>query len=88
MQVQVADAHAHIQRLVLIVKLATVFQVYNTEEQRSVVRFLWAGLNEKDIHKEMFPVYCGKCSSRKGVHSWVAVVSLMTKSLKRRCKNS
>jgi hypothetical protein len=28
-----------------------------TEEQRSVVRFLWAkGLNAKDIHKEMFPV--------------------------------
>jgi hypothetical protein len=28
-----------------------------TEEQHSVVRFLWAkGLNAKDIHKEMFPV--------------------------------
>jgi hypothetical protein len=27
-----------------------------TEEQSSVVRFLWAkGPNEKDIHKEMFP---------------------------------
>jgi hypothetical protein len=36
------------------------------------VRFLWAkGLNEKDIHKEMFPVYYGECLSRKAVHNWV-----------------
>jgi hypothetical protein len=28
--------------------------------------FLWEkGLNAQDIHKEMFPVYCGKCLSRK-----------------------
>jgi hypothetical protein len=34
--------------------------------------FLWTkGLNAKDIHKEMFPVYGGKCLSRKAVHSWV-----------------
>jgi hypothetical protein len=33
---------------------------------------LWAeGLTAKDIHKEMFPVYDGKCLSRKAVHSWV-----------------
>jgi hypothetical protein len=33
-----------------------------TKEQCSVVHFLWAkGLNAKDIHKEMFPVYGGKC---------------------------
>jgi hypothetical protein len=25
----------------------------------------------KDIHKEMFPVYGGKCLSRKAVHNWV-----------------
>jgi hypothetical protein len=31
--------------------------------------FLWAkGLNAKDIHKEMFPVYDGKCLSGKAVH--------------------
>jgi hypothetical protein len=29
------------------------------------------GLNAKDIHKEMFPVYGGKCLSRKAVHNWV-----------------
>jgi transposase len=43
-----------------------------TKEQHSVVRFLWAeGLNAKDIHKEIFPVYCGKCLSHKAVHNWV-----------------
>jgi hypothetical protein len=33
----------------------------------------------------MFPVYGGKCLSRKAVHNWVTNVSLMTKRLKRRC---
>jgi hypothetical protein len=34
--------------------------------------FSWAkGLNPKDIHKEMFPVYGGKCLSLKAVHNWV-----------------
>jgi hypothetical protein len=36
----------------------TVLEVCASEEQRSVVHFLWAkGLNAKDIHKEMFPVF-------------------------------
>jgi hypothetical protein len=36
------------------------------------MRFLWAnGFNVKDIHKESFPVYGGKCLSRKAVHNWV-----------------
>jgi hypothetical protein len=36
------------------------------------VHFPWAkGLNAKDIHKEMFPVYGGTCSSHKAVHNWV-----------------
>jgi hypothetical protein len=52
--------------------MATVLSEYTTEEQRSVVRFLWAkALNTKDIHKEMFPVYGLKCLSRKAVHNWV-----------------
>jgi hypothetical protein len=43
-----------------------------TEEQHPVVHFPWAkGLNAKDIHKEMFPVYGRKCSSHKAVHIWV-----------------
>jgi hypothetical protein len=32
---------------------------------------LWGkGLNENDIHKEMFPAYGAKCLSRKAVHNW------------------
>jgi hypothetical protein len=47
--------------------------VCTTEEQAALCCvFLWAkGLNVKDIHKEMFPVYDGKCLSRKAVHNWV-----------------
>jgi hypothetical protein len=59
-------------RLVSAVKIATVLENHTTKEQHSVVRFLWAkGLNAKNIHKEMFPVYGGKCSSHKAVHNWV-----------------
>jgi hypothetical protein len=36
------------------------------------VHFLWAeGLDAKDIHKEMYPVYAGKYLSHKAVHNWV-----------------
>jgi hypothetical protein len=56
--------------------MAIVLQEYTTEEQRSVVRFLWAkGLDAKDIHKEMFPVHGGKCLSHKAVHKWVEKLS-------------
>jgi hypothetical protein len=42
------------------------------EDQRSVVHFLWEkGLNSKDIHKEIFTVYCGKCLPCKAFHNWV-----------------
>jgi hypothetical protein len=93
MTVQVADVHAHVQRLISVVKRVIVLEDCTTKEQRSVVHFLWAkGLNAKDIHKEMFLVYGGKCLSYKGVRKWsakettlVANVLLMTKSLKRRC---
>jgi hypothetical protein len=52
--------------------MATVLDEYTTEEQRSVLSF-WCvkGLNAKNIHKEMFPVYGGKCLSRKAVHGSV-----------------
>jgi hypothetical protein len=50
--------------------VATVFEMYTTEEQRSLVH--WAKeLNAKYINKEMFPVYTGKCLSRKAIHNWV-----------------
>jgi transposase-like protein len=52
--------------------MATVLEEYNTEEQRLVVRFLWAkGFSANDIHKEIFPIYGGKCFSHKAVHNWV-----------------
>jgi hypothetical protein len=68
MAVSISDEHAHIQRLVSVVKMATMFEECSNEEQCSVVRFLWGkGHNAKNIHKEMFPVYGGKCLSRKAV---------------------
>jgi hypothetical protein len=52
--------------------MESMLVVYTTEEQKCVVRFLLAkGLNAKDIHKEMFPLYGGKCLSCKAVHNWV-----------------
>jgi hypothetical protein len=69
MTVQVADAHAHVQRLVSVGKMSAVLEEYTNEEQHSVVRFLWAkGRNAKDLHKEMCYVYGGKCSSDKAAH--------------------
>jgi hypothetical protein len=54
-----------------IVKMATVLEGNTTEEQRSIVSFLWVeGPNVKDDLKEMFPVYGGKCFSRKAVQPW------------------
>jgi hypothetical protein len=37
MTMYVADAHAHVQRLVSVVKMTTVLEECITEEQRSVV---------------------------------------------------
>jgi hypothetical protein len=37
MTASVVDAHAHVQRLLSVVKMATVVEVCTTEEQRSVV---------------------------------------------------
>jgi hypothetical protein len=52
MRVSVADAHAHVQRLVSGVKMVTMFEKFITEEQCSIVHFLWAkGLNPEDIRK-------------------------------------
>jgi hypothetical protein len=52
--------------------MATVLEEWSTEEHRSLVRFsVDKVFNAKDIHKEIFPVYGGKCLSRKAVHNWV-----------------
>jgi hypothetical protein len=78
MTVSVADTHDHIQELVSVVRMAALLGDCTTEGQCSVVHFLWAkGLNAKDIHKEMFPVYAGKCSPRIAVHKLVANLSLI-----------
>jgi hypothetical protein len=48
---------------------ATVLEECTTEEQRSLVRFLWAKrLNAEDIHREMFPIYGRNCLSPKAAH--------------------
>jgi hypothetical protein len=65
--------------------MGTVLEERIIQEHRSVVRFLWAkGLNAMDIHKDIFPAYCGKCLSHKAVQTFVANISLMTKRLKRK----
>jgi hypothetical protein len=57
----------------LVIKMATVLEDCNTEEQRSVFRSLWAKgrRHATDIHTEMFPVYDEKCLSGKAVLNWV-----------------
>jgi hypothetical protein len=62
----------HDQRLVSVVKMATVLEGRTIEKQRSVLIFLWTkGLSAKDIHNEMLPAYGGKCLSRKAIRKWV-----------------
>jgi hypothetical protein len=52
MTVEVADVHVHVQRLVSVVKMATVLEECKTEVQLSVVPILWAkGFSAKDIFK-------------------------------------
>jgi hypothetical protein len=42
----------HVQTLVSVVKMATMLEDCTSEEQCSVVHFLWAeGFDAKDIHK-------------------------------------
>jgi hypothetical protein len=38
-----ADAHAHVQRMVSVVKMATVLEEYTIEEQHSAVHFFFVG---------------------------------------------
>jgi hypothetical protein len=85
MAVQAADAPAHVQRLVSVVKMATVLEDVLLKSSVLLCVFCGKKTQIKDFHKEMFPVYGGKCLSRKAAHNWVANVSLMTKRLKRRC---
>jgi hypothetical protein len=76
------EVHAHVQRLVAVVKMANMLEEYPLKssvllciflEHHSVVHFLGAkGLNAKDIHKKkMFPIYSGKHLLHKVVNNWV-----------------
>jgi hypothetical protein len=87
MTVKVADMHVHVQRLVSIVKMATVHEEYVNKEQLSVVHFF---CGQKDAMQRIFikkyflfvlgSVYHVKRSTL------VAYVSLMmTERLKWRC---
>jgi hypothetical protein len=50
--------------------------VYHRRAAFCCAVFLWAKvLTAKDIHKELFPVYGGKCFSRKAFHNWVETIS-------------
>jgi hypothetical protein len=51
--------------------MVTVFQS-TIEEQCSIEFFVGKNTQyAKDIHKETFPVYGGKCLLHKAVHNWV-----------------
>jgi hypothetical protein len=87
MNVSVADAH--VQRLDLVVKIITVLGVYYRRSVFSFSLFLWAEeLNAEDINKENFLLTVGSVCCVKWFITGsrnVANVSLMTKSLERRC---
>jgi len=51
--------------------MATLPLKSSRNEQRAVIRFLWAkGLNANEIHSEMRPVYGDKCFTRPAIHVW------------------
>jgi hypothetical protein len=64
--------------------MPTVLEEYATDEQHFIA-FLF--VCARDIYKETFHVYGGKCLSRKAVQNWVANVCLMKKRLKLMCEN-
>jgi hypothetical protein len=67
MIIEVADAHAQVQRLVSVVKMSTVFEECATKSGVLVSKMTQC----KDIHKEIIPVYGVKCLSSKRVHTWI-----------------
>jgi hypothetical protein len=54
MTVYVSDAHAHVQRLVSVIKIATVLEEFSTEEQLSVIHFC----GQKDSMQKIFIMKC------------------------------
>jgi hypothetical protein len=65
-------AHGHVQKLVSVVKMATVLKGVLPKSNVMFCISLWTKeLNAKEIHEEMFHVYDGKCLLHKMVHNWV-----------------
>ncbi|KAG8226586.1 hypothetical protein J437_LFUL007278 [Ladona fulva] len=57
-------------------KMAGVLNDCTREEQRAVVRFLWAkGLSTEEVHQEMCPMYGDNCLSRKAVYNWIQMLN-------------
>jgi hypothetical protein len=54
MPVWIEEAHAHVQRLTSVAKMATLLEECITEEHPCLVRVLW---EKVQFHKEMFPVH-------------------------------
>jgi hypothetical protein len=71
MLVYEADAHGQIQRIVSVVKMATVLEDCSKKGQSSVASFVGKRTQWKGYSQKMFPVYGGKCLSRKAVHKRV-----------------
>jgi hypothetical protein len=75
MTVKVANIHAHVQRLVSVVKMATVLECTSGDQLYVCAVFSLGGgakgLDAKDIQKEMFPLCSRKSVSCKAVCNWV-----------------
>jgi hypothetical protein len=66
------DAYAHVQSLVSVVKWLPCLSVYYRRASFCFAFFCGQKNSmKKNIHKEMFSVYGGKCLSHKAVHKWV-----------------
>jgi hypothetical protein len=62
----------HVQRLVSVVKMATVLEECSTNSNILLCVFVrQKGLSAKEIHREIFPAYGGKCLLCKAVHNRV-----------------
>jgi hypothetical protein len=57
--VSLADAHVHVQRLVSVIKIATVLEVHTTEDQNFVLRFF---LRAIDSMQRIFIKTCFLCT--------------------------
>jgi hypothetical protein len=87
----VADAHAHVQRLVLVVKMATFLEDCTTEEQRYFVRFCEQEGSMQMILKNKYSLFAvgSVCRVKRFITGArnVVHVSLMAKRLKQEVRS-